>query len=80
MRVQRNARALLQDERIQTARQAVEQALGSSGRLVLRASGTEPLIRVTVEARDSAVVDKQASLLADVVRQTAADHAEAQAA
>lgn len=46
VRVQRNARALLQDERIQTARQAVEQALGSSGRLVLRASGTEPLIRV----------------------------------
>ena len=80
VRVQRNARALLQDPRIQTARQAVEQALGSSGRLVLRASGTEPLIRVTVEARDSAVVEKQASLLADVVRQTAADHAEAQAA
>ncbi|TPW36553.1 phosphoglucosamine mutase [Oecophyllibacter saccharovorans] len=36
--------------------QWAEARLGDSGRLVLRASGTEPLIRVMVEARDEALV------------------------
>lgn len=80
VRVQRNARALLQDASVRAARASVEQTLGAQGRLVLRASGTEPLIRVTVEARDGALVESQAALLADVVRRTAASAADVEAA
>ena len=80
VRVARNARALLRDERVQSARADVERTLGAEGRLVLRASGTEPLIRVTVEARDGALVESQASLLAEVVRHAAALDAAAESA
>jgi phosphoglucosamine mutase len=54
---------------IQAAVQRVEAALGDSGRVVLRASGTEPLIRVMVEGRDEQVVKRHAQELAEVVRQ-----------
>jgi len=38
------------------------------GRVVLRASGTESLVRVTVEARDAQRVDQLATQLAETVR------------
>jgi phosphoglucosamine mutase len=57
-----------QSPQIQQAVQRVEAALGSAGRVVLRASGTEPLIRVMVEGEDEAVVSRHANELADVVR------------
>ena len=48
--------------------QAVEQQLGSSGRVLIRASGTEPLLRVMVEARDAQVASSCAQRLADAAR------------
>jgi phosphoglucosamine mutase len=59
-----------QSQPIQAAVRRVEEALGGSGRVVLRASGTEPLIRVMVEGRDEAVVTRHANELAEVVRQS----------
>jgi phosphoglucosamine mutase len=53
---------------IQDAVRQVEQALGATGRVVLRASGTEPVIRVMIEAREEAVASRHANALADVVR------------
>lgn len=47
----------------------VESALGSNGRLVLRKSGTEPLIRVMIEADDESLALKLANGLADIIRE-----------
>src|SRR5207247_908922 len=41
-----------------------ETELGAAGRLVVRASGTEPLLRITVEARDDAMARRIAESLA----------------
>ena len=46
-----------------------EAALGDSGRVLLRASGTEPMVRVMVEAADQATAEAVAERLADVVRE-----------
>ena len=48
--------------------QRVEARLGGTGRVVLRASGTEPVIRVMVESREEAGAKAAAAELAEVVR------------
>ena len=52
---------------IADAVKAAEAELGSKGRVLLRASGTEPLVRVMVEAQSDAVAQSVASKLAQVV-------------
>jgi phosphoglucosamine mutase len=52
---------------IADAVKAVEAELGSNGRVLLRASGTEPLVRVMVEAQSDAVAQSVATKLAQVV-------------
>lgn len=47
---------------------AATQTLGANGRVLLRPSGTEPLIRVMVEGQDAALIQQQADLLAQAVR------------
>jgi phosphoglucosamine mutase len=47
---------------------AAETRLGSSGRVLLRASGTENLVRVMVEASSDNLASEVATTLADVVR------------
>ncbi len=53
---------------IQAAVEVAEAELGDRGRVVLRASGTEPVIRVMVEGESKAAVESLANRLADTVR------------
>jgi len=54
--------------RVQQAVKAVEKELASKGRVVLRPSGTEPVVRVMVEGQDAAEVERLTRRLADVVK------------
>jgi phosphoglucosamine mutase len=56
------------NEAIQKAVRAVEEKLGNNGRVLLRASGTEPLVRVMVEGEQADLVNNYAQQLADDVR------------
>ena len=56
------------DESIQKAVRAVEEKLGDKGRVLLRASGTEPLIRVMVEGEQADVVKNYAQQLVEDVK------------
>ncbi len=51
-------------DRLSTIVSQTEQALGSKGRVVLRASGTEPVVRVMVEGENSVIVARLAETLA----------------
>ena len=60
--------AALNDPDVQAAGKAVDEALGNDGRLLLRQSGTEPLIRVMVEAETPEICEKYVDQVIDVLK------------
>ena len=60
---------LAASDRINQAVRDIEAELNGKGRVILRPSGTEPLIRVTLEGADQTQVDRLARQLADTVRE-----------
>jgi phosphoglucosamine mutase len=56
---------------VQDAVRGIEKRMGGDGRVVLRASGTEPVIRVMVEGRSEEATRSAATELAEVVRTAA---------
>ncbi|TXC66226.1 phosphoglucosamine mutase [Piscinibacter aquaticus] len=50
------------------AQERITRELGADGRILIRASGTEPVLRVMVEARDAAVARRSAEQLAEAAR------------
>ncbi|WP_273144929.1 phosphoglucosamine mutase [Oceanicaulis alexandrii] len=61
----------LELESVQKAQADAEARLGNQGRLVLRKSGTEPLIRVMTQGDDDQLVTSVAEDLAEAIRQAA---------
>ena len=62
----------LEDNRVKEAVADAESKLGKSGRLVIRASGTEPLIRIMAEGDDETIIRDVVDEIATVVHQVAA--------
>ncbi len=61
-------RAALNDPRVQKAIKDAEEKLGSEGRILVRESGTEPLVRVMVEARSERDCKRYAQKVANAIR------------
>jgi phosphoglucosamine mutase len=58
----------LKHEAVQREIAAFEAKLGDRGRILIRASGTEPLIRVMAEGEDEAMVNETVEALAEAIR------------
>ncbi len=56
---------------LESAIKHVEAELGSAGRVLIRPSGTEPVVRVMVEAPDQNISQKNADKLADILEKNA---------
>ena len=57
------------DKSIKIAIEEAEKELGSQGRVLVRVSGTEPLVRIMLEGEDEALIEKLASEVAEVVEE-----------
>jgi phosphoglucosamine mutase len=55
------------NDAIRAAQAGTVAALGESGRVLLRPSGTEPVLRVMVEAREAELANRHAQALADAI-------------
>ena len=64
--------APLEDEKVRSVIQAARTRLGTTGRLVIRPSGTEPLIRVMAEGDDERLVEAVVSDVVEAVSKVAA--------
>ncbi|MET0049468.1 MAG: phosphoglucosamine mutase [Candidatus Thiodiazotropha sp.] len=61
---------VMANDAVKRAVREAEVEMGSAGRVLLRPSGTEPLIRVMVEGADGALVEQLTRQIADVVAET----------
>ena len=59
---------LINNERLSDAVKVIESKLSDKGRVLIRKSGTEPLIRVMVESVDSDLANESANYLAEIIK------------
>ena len=60
--------AIMESEQLRAAVRGEEELLGGEGRILVRPSGTEPLIRVMVEAKTTELAEQSAQRVVDVVK------------
>ena len=58
---------VLHDEDIQKAIENISEELGDSGRILVRPSGTEPLIRIMVEAETEEICNKYIDIVSKII-------------
>ncbi|HZS82318.1 MAG TPA: phosphoglucosamine mutase [Stellaceae bacterium] len=75
-----NGAAPLEHSSVKKAVAAAEKRLGGGGRLLIRKSGTEPLIRVMAEGEDEALVAEVVAELCAAIRAASSDSGDSQAA
>ena len=64
----KDKKAAMEHPAVQQAAKEVDEALGDEGRLLLRESGTEPLVRVMVEAKTDELCQQYVKKVADVIK------------
>ncbi|HAN44586.1 MAG TPA: phosphoglucosamine mutase [Ruminococcaceae bacterium] len=69
VKVNEQQKSRLECEEVKRAIQEYEQMLGSSGRILVRASGTEPLVRVMAEGEKIEQIEEITNKIADMFRQ-----------
>lgn len=72
VRYEKSAGSPLDTKSVTDAVKEAENRLGEDGRLLIRASGTEPLIRVMAEGDDEALVHAVVSDVVSVIEQSTA--------
>lgn len=60
--------AFYTDHKVKAAIDKASETLGRDGRIIVRPSGTEPLLRVMVEGKDEQLIQKLAQDVADVIK------------
>lgn len=65
-----NKEKYLEDERIAAECRKLEEEFAGEGRVLIRPSGTEPLVRVMIEGKDRTVLEEKATALAKLIEET----------
>ena len=55
---------------IASAIEAIEKKFAGEGRVLIRPSGTEPMVRVMIEGKDQKLIDEEAHRLAELIQNT----------
>ena len=58
-----------EDADIKATISSAEATLSDSGRVLIRESGTEPLVRVMIEGKDQTLIETEANKIADLIRE-----------
>jgi len=64
--------AVLADENVKAQRAGLEKKYEGAGRVLIRASGTQPLVRITIEGADKEEIQKEALAFKNLLEETAA--------